>query len=156
MSTTSCRGPSCGTVQRCLLCLCRILSMARFASEAELQTFLGRLDSDYSLNLHPHRGRMESEQHINLQLPRSHFCCLGVCQSCTLMTYKPQLIQQVGSTQFNACTVCLIVHRCCVHLLHGFVCTIGRLTPVCNAVLTYCTKVMTMYSLLIVLQLECS
>ena len=27
--------------------LCRILSMARFASEAELETFLGKLDPDY-------------------------------------------------------------------------------------------------------------
>ncbi|KAL0032671.1 hypothetical protein WJX79_002169 [Trebouxia sp. C0005] len=35
-------------VSRAIRCLARVLSMARFASEAELETFLGRPDPDYA------------------------------------------------------------------------------------------------------------
>ncbi len=96
--------------------------MACFASEAELQTFLGRLDPDYS--------QFASTLWQN-----------GVRTACQLAnTPKPLLlswglpelyINDIKATAdttgelnaLNACTVCLIVHRCCVHLLPGFVCT---------------------------------
>ena len=47
--------------------LCRILSMACFASEAELETFLGRLDPDHG-QFASQCGRMASGQHIKLQM----------------------------------------------------------------------------------------
>ena len=46
--TVTCRTTSCGTIQSCLRCLFRILSMARFGNVAELVTFLGKLDADYA------------------------------------------------------------------------------------------------------------
>ena len=60
--------------------------MARFASEAELETFLGKLDPDYSQFAAAlwHNGVRTACQLANA-LP-SHFCCRMVCQSCTLMT----------------------------------------------------------------------
>lgn len=67
-----------------LLCMCRVLSMARFAGEAELKAFLGRLDQTI-LNLHLQCGKLVPEQGINLHMLQSHFCCLVVCQSCTSM-----------------------------------------------------------------------
>ena len=38
------------------------------------------------LSLHLHCGRTVSGQYINLQTLESQFCCLVVCQSCTLIT----------------------------------------------------------------------
>ena len=56
--------------------------MARFASEAELEIFLGRLDPDYS-QFAPtlwQKGVKTARQLANATKP------LMVCQSCTLMT----------------------------------------------------------------------
>ena len=66
--------------------LCRVLSIARCAIEAELATFLGKLDPDYILSTHLQCGRMASGQHITLQTPESQCCSLVVCQSYALMT----------------------------------------------------------------------
>lgn len=47
--------------------LCSILSMACFANEAELETFLVKLDPDYGLYASA-CGRMASGKQINLQM----------------------------------------------------------------------------------------
>lgn len=78
--------------------------MARFSSEVELETFLGELDPDYSQFASAlwQKGVKTARQLAMLQ---SHFYYLGVCQSCTSMTSKPQLIGQVSSVHS------LVVHQ---------------------------------------------
>ena len=85
--------------------------MARFASEAELETFLGRLNPDYSefaSALWQH-GVKTPRQLANAREP--------ILLSCGL----PELyIDDIKATAdrpgelnaLNACTLCLIVHRC--------------------------------------------
>ncbi|KAL3134767.1 hypothetical protein ABBQ32_007756 [Trebouxia sp. C0010 RCD-2024] len=78
--------------------IARVLSMARFSSEVELETFLGELDPDYSQFASAlwQKGVKTARQLAMLQ---SHFYYLGVCQSCTSMTSKPQLIGQNSRCQ---------------------------------------------------------
>ena len=85
--------------------------MARFASEAELETFLGKLDSDYSQFAAAlwHNGLRTARQLANATKP-------------LLLSYGlPELyIDDIKATAdrtgelnaLNTCRVCLIVHRC--------------------------------------------
>ena len=89
--------------------------MARFASEAELETFLGKLDPDYSQFASAlwQNSVRTARQLANATKP-------------LLLSYGlPELyIDDIKATadrtgELNvlyACTVCLIVHKCCIHL----------------------------------------
>ena len=85
--------------------------MARFASVAELETFLGRLDPDYSqfVSASWQNSVRTVHQLANAREP--------ILLSCGL----PELyIDDIKATAdrpgelnaLNACTLCLIVHRC--------------------------------------------
>ena len=87
--------------------------MARFASEAKLETFLGRLDPDYSQFASTlwQNGVRTACQLANATKP-------------LLLSYGlPELyIDDINATAdttgelnaLNACTVCLVVHMCCL------------------------------------------
>lgn len=86
----------------------QILSMAHFASEAELHTFLDRIDSDYS------RFASTLWQH-GVKTPRQ----LAHATKPLLLSWGlPELyVDDIKATadrpgEPNACTLCLIVHRC--------------------------------------------
>ena len=99
--------------QRYLLCLCRILSMARFASEAELRTFLGRLDPDYSQFASElwHKGFRTARQLTNAS--KSIFLSCGLPE--LWIDDIKATADKIGELNvLNNCTVCLKVHRCCI------------------------------------------
>ena len=113
--TTSCRSTFCGTVQRYLLCLCRSQSMARFASEGEVETFLGRLDPDYSQFASAlwQKGVRTAHQLVNVREPFLLSCGLSELY---IDDIKARAARTGELHALKACTVCLIVHRCWVHL----------------------------------------
>ena len=89
--------------------------MARFASDAELETILGRLDPDYSQFASAlwQNGVRTAHQLANATEP--------ILLSCGLpKLYIDDIKARADRTgELNAlyvCTVCLIVHRCCAHL----------------------------------------
>ena len=93
--------------------------MACFASEAELQTFLGRLNPDCSLFTSTlwQDGVRTGCQLANIPTPL--LLSWGLPE-----LYIDDIKATAGTTgALNACIVCSIVHRCCIHLLPGFACT---------------------------------
>jgi len=82
-----------------IFALCRILSMARFASEAELESFLGRLDPDYSQFANATKPLL-----LSWGLPELY-----------IDDIKATTDRTGELNALSAGTLCLIVHRCCVH-----------------------------------------
>ena len=96
--------------------------MACFASEEELQTFLGSFDPHYSRYAPTMWQNGVRTAHKLANTPKPFLLSWGLPE-----VYIDVIQATAGTTgelnALNACTVCLIVHRCCVHLLPSFVCT---------------------------------
>ncbi len=96
--------------------------MACFASEAELQTFLGRIDPHYSRYAPTLWQNGVRTAHKLANTPKPFLLSWGLPEP-----YIDVIQATAGTTgELNAlyaCTVSLIVHRCCIHLLPDFVCT---------------------------------
>ncbi len=89
--------------------------MARFASEAELETYLGRLDSDYSQFASAlwQNGVRTVHQLANAREPILLSCGLPELY---IDDIKARADRTGEPNALNACTLCLIIHRCCLHL----------------------------------------
>ena len=89
--------------------------MGRFASVAELETFLGRLDPDYSQFA---SALWQNSVRTVHQLANARESILLSCGLPEL--YIDDIKARADRTgELNilyACTVCLIVHKCCIHL----------------------------------------
>ena len=89
--------------------------MARFASVAELETFLGRLDPDYSQFASPSWQNSVRTVH---QLANAREPILLSCGLPELYIgdIKVRADRTGGPNALKACTLCLVIHRCLVHL----------------------------------------
>ena len=79
--------------------VCRIVSMARFAREAELKAFLGKLDADYA----EYASTKVLRRPGSLQTSLSHIILLVMCEGGTLMTLKQDVIHQVSCWLATLC-----------------------------------------------------
>ena len=88
--------------------------MARFASEAELESFLGRLDPDYSQFASSlwQNGVRTARQLANATKPL--LLSWGLLEL-YIDDIKATADRTGELNALSAGTLCLIVHRCCVH-----------------------------------------
>ena len=85
--------------------------MARFANEAELEIFLARLDPDYSQFASAlwQNGVRTEHQLANAREPILLSCGLPELY---IDDIKARADRTGEPNELNACTLCLLVHRC--------------------------------------------